>query len=110
MNKVQYWLKIKHCHIILQKACNLTRFSIFFRIYNIQKTLAYSHALRPLLVIKRFPVDSIGVNVIKIGRNSVITSLDVNFTNVLCAAFTFVDPERVKKYNYVISIFLRFRV
>jgi len=33
----------------------------------------------------------------------------VNFTNVLSTAFTFVDPESVKKYSYVIGIFLRFR-
>jgi len=33
----------------------------------------------------------------------------VNFTNILWAAFTLVDPESIKKYSWVISIFLRFQ-
>jgi len=33
----------------------------------------------------------------------------VNFTNILRAAFMLVDPESVKKYSKVISIFLCFR-
>jgi hypothetical protein len=36
------------------------------------------------------------------------TKRGVNFTNVLCSAFTLVDPKSVKKYRQVISIFLLF--